>query len=503
MSLRRNILANYIGQAFAALIGLVMVPVYVRYMGAEAYGLVGFFTMLQAWFQLLDLGLTPTLSRELSRFQAGVLEGRKAAAMVRTLEWSFGGLGILGALAVCLAAGWIARDWLKAQHLGQEELRLSVAFMGDFLGGGGGGGILGGGLAGLERMVTLNLATVTIATLRSVGVVAIFLFWTTSPSGFFAYQLVVAALELVVMGGLFYRAFPMQTAGMAPSWQSLGDILGLSGGMAFLAGMWVVVSQTDKLVLSWVLGLKDYGCFMVTVTLTSAISMLAAPISQALQPRFSILAAQHRDAELTTLYRTSTQATSAIVFALAGVMSCFAGPLLQAWTGNAEVAREAARPLPLYALGYAVVTLLGLAFLVQFAYGKVRWHVIGNCLFGAIWIPGAYLSASYAGAVGTGWVWLVGNCAFLILWLPYVHFRLIRSLWWRWLICDIGLIVLAEAALLALVSRIDVATLGRIGTGAALGLATACVALAGVLAGAESRPALFRLSRSLFAAKPA
>jgi O-antigen/teichoic acid export membrane protein len=314
-------------------------------------------------------------------------------------------------------------------------------------------------------------------------VVAIFLFWTTSPSGFFAYQLVVAALELVVMGGLFYRAFPMQTAGMAPSWQSLGDILGLSGGMAFLAGMWVVVSQTDKLVLSWVLGLKDYGCFMVTVTLTSAISMLAAPISQALQPRFSILAAQHRDAELTTLYRTSTQATSAIVFALAGVMSCFAGPLLQAWTGNAEVAREAARPLPLYALGYAVVTLLGLAFLVQFAYGKVRWHVIGNCLFGAIWIPGAYLSASYAGAVGTGWVWL--------------------SLWWRWLICDIGLIVLAEAALLALVSRIDVATLGRIGTGAALGLATACVALAGVLAGAESRPALFRLSRSLFAAKPA
>ena len=31
-------------------------PLYIKYMGAEAYGLVGFFTMLQAWFGLLDMG---------------------------------------------------------------------------------------------------------------------------------------------------------------------------------------------------------------------------------------------------------------------------------------------------------------------------------------------------------------------------------------------------------------------------------------------------------------
>ena len=57
MSLKRNILANYVGQLYVTLIGILLVPMYVKYMGAEAYGLVGFYAMLQAWFMLLDMGL--------------------------------------------------------------------------------------------------------------------------------------------------------------------------------------------------------------------------------------------------------------------------------------------------------------------------------------------------------------------------------------------------------------------------------------------------------------
>lgn len=55
MSLKKNILANYLSQIYVSLVGIVMVPVYVKYMGAEAYGLIGFYAMLQAWFQLLDV----------------------------------------------------------------------------------------------------------------------------------------------------------------------------------------------------------------------------------------------------------------------------------------------------------------------------------------------------------------------------------------------------------------------------------------------------------------
>ena len=51
--------------------GFVFVPVYISYLGIEAYGLIGLFATLQAWLSLLDLGLSPTLNREMARLRGG------------------------------------------------------------------------------------------------------------------------------------------------------------------------------------------------------------------------------------------------------------------------------------------------------------------------------------------------------------------------------------------------------------------------------------------------
>jgi O-antigen/teichoic acid export membrane protein len=71
MTLRRNVAANYLGQGWTALMGLAFIPVYIRYLGIEAWGLVGFMAIMQAWLALLDMGLAPTLGREMARFYAG------------------------------------------------------------------------------------------------------------------------------------------------------------------------------------------------------------------------------------------------------------------------------------------------------------------------------------------------------------------------------------------------------------------------------------------------
>ena len=66
-----------------------MVPLYIKYMGPEAYGLVGFFAMLQAWFNLLDMGLTPTIARETARFRGGATDALSYRRLVRALEGVF------------------------------------------------------------------------------------------------------------------------------------------------------------------------------------------------------------------------------------------------------------------------------------------------------------------------------------------------------------------------------------------------------------------------------
>ena len=54
--LKINILASYASQIYIVAVSILILPLYVKYMGAEAYGLVGFFAMLQALFGLLDFG---------------------------------------------------------------------------------------------------------------------------------------------------------------------------------------------------------------------------------------------------------------------------------------------------------------------------------------------------------------------------------------------------------------------------------------------------------------
>ncbi len=51
VSIKRNTIANYIGQSYGILVGLIVTPLYLKYLGAEAYGLVGFFALMQAWLQ--------------------------------------------------------------------------------------------------------------------------------------------------------------------------------------------------------------------------------------------------------------------------------------------------------------------------------------------------------------------------------------------------------------------------------------------------------------------
>lgn len=65
------LIAGFASQAYISLIIVTFMPIYLRNMGAEAFGLVGFFLMLQTWLQLLDLGMSSTFSREMSLYRAG------------------------------------------------------------------------------------------------------------------------------------------------------------------------------------------------------------------------------------------------------------------------------------------------------------------------------------------------------------------------------------------------------------------------------------------------
>ena len=110
--------------------GLAFVPIYIRYLGVEAWGLVGFMSMLQAWLTLLDMGLSPTLSREMARFQAGAHSAQSIRDLLRSMEVIYGGVAVAVVGTVWLIAPWVAVHWLSATQLPVTSVAQAIGMMG-------------------------------------------------------------------------------------------------------------------------------------------------------------------------------------------------------------------------------------------------------------------------------------------------------------------------------------------------------------------------------------
>jgi len=207
MSLRANALANFGGQFFAAALVLVLAPAYIDALGLEAWGLVGILAMLSVWFNLLDVGLTPAISRELAaRGQGNAAAARAAAGLVRCVEWIYLAVVISVISVVALAASSVATGWLNLSVLQAGPAGQALMLIGVVVGLRLYENIYRAVLTGLEELLVLNLLSSVFALLRWGGGLAFILtFGPPNVVDLFAWQAAVSALSLLVFAIVGHR----------------------------------------------------------------------------------------------------------------------------------------------------------------------------------------------------------------------------------------------------------------------------------------------------------
>lgn len=443
MSLKTNIISNYLSQFYVTLIGIAMVPLYIKYMGAEAYGLIGFFAMLQAWFNLLDMGLSTTMARETARFSGGATDAINYRQIVRALEILFFSVALVGGLSLFSAASLIAGNWLKATALPFGEIQRAVELMAIIIAMRWLCGLYRGAVSGAERFALLGVFNSGIATLRFVAVLPILIFVGATPTIFFGFQAVAAVIELLGLILIAYRLLPRISKGQRPSFNltSLRPVLKFSLTVAFTSSAWVFVTQTDKLVLSSVLPLAEYGYFTLAVLLASGVMLIGAPISNSIIPRLAKLEAAGDHTGLIQLYRQATQFVVVIAGSVSVTLAFFAEPMLWIWTGDRVLAERAAPILSLYALGNGVLVASAFPYYLQYAKGDLSLHLVGNAIFVILLIPTVIWAATQHGAVGAGFAWLGINAVSFFAWLPLVHRKFEPNLNAKWYGQDVLAIV--------------------------------------------------------------
>jgi O-antigen/teichoic acid export membrane protein len=315
-------LLSLAAQGWAALLALICVPVYIRVLGMEAFGLIGFYYLLQALLRALDLGLTPTVVREMAR--ASATGAGEVPALARTFELLFTAVAVLIALGIAALAPWLAADWVRSEHLPLTEVTRCVLVMGVQCGVNWLSAFYQSALLGLERQVCLNALRLVEMSAASLGAIALIVFISPRVELVFYWQLGTATAALLAYALALRQALP----GTAPRRFRLVYLQrarGFAAGMTGITLGGLALAQMDKIYLSKTLPLEEFGDYsLAALAAATVFAVLQAPVAHIMYPRFAALVAQRDADHLRGLYHLTVQLMAVLALPIVVVWLLFA-----------------------------------------------------------------------------------------------------------------------------------------------------------------------------------
>lgn len=419
-------------------------PLYLHRLGVEAYGLVGFCATVLISAQILELGLSQALTRELARHAGG--QSPDARSLFLSLERLYLVLAAIFGGCLFLAAPLLGRV-VGAAELPPGTVATALQLIAVLMALQLLVNLYVAGLLGLEQVKLAALLRAGTATLAAAGGVGVIYWGYPSVLALFAWFGAVAAGGALAARLLLASRLP---GGAAAAFRP-ALVLGLwrfAGGMTAITTAAVLVSQLDRWLLIHLLPLGQFGYYALAASLAAAVNLIVSPLFGTLFPRFSFLAARDDAEGMRRVYSAATQALGATVVPLALTLSLFSHEVLRLWTRDAAVAQQASTVLSLLVLGSMLNGLMNVPYALHLALGNTRLVLAINLAGIAFLVPAILALAPRWGPPGAALAWLGFNVVFAALAVPITHRRLPRWGAARWLGRDV--LPGAAAALLVL-----------------------------------------------------
>jgi O-antigen/teichoic acid export membrane protein len=435
--LKRNIVANFLGQAGPATLAILLVPIYVQLLGTEGFGLVGLFSSLQAVLAVLDLGLSTTTNREISRTVSLTNSAGTCRDLVRTFEITYLAVGCLIGIGFVANAHAIATGWVHSERLSADTIRRAVMIFGITVALRWPIALYVGVLRGLERQVLLNCLAVTVAILRSVGAVAVLLFVSPTVTAFLSWQLLVGTLEVLAFAIVAWHELPQSRE--APARFEAGilrRLWKLSARMSAISILAVILKQTDRILISKLLPLDQLGYYSVAATVSAGLLLFSGAVFAAVFPRFgSLLTTANEDAVGITYHRAS-QIVAYFVAPMAAILIFFSRSVLELWTGSTDISANAHIVLSVLALAALINSMMQVPYALQLASGIVWLPFWTNAIGVLVLTPLTYVCVTRFGIAGAGIAWASFNVMYYGLVPRIMHRHVLRGHLREWVLRD-------------------------------------------------------------------
>jgi len=365
--MKRAIISNLAGTLINLIFSLITVPIQIRLLGVEAFGLVGFIASLQIILVLLDFGLSSSVVREIA---ANHRDDKLNAAIIQTSATVYWAVATVVGIAVFMSADWISVHWLNSQTLTPDYLAGCVRIIAAYMILTWPVGHYANVLFALKRLDLVNgLRIFTSFTSQFGGIVLIYL--TRDVAVFLMWLALNALLSITLHMSFVRRVFDGVSLLPGISRQAVGQLWHTAFNMNIVSSAATIYTQLDKLLISSLLPLSQLGYYNVAYRLMVASTLIPVTIGGSILPTMTEQFARGAHHQLTLIYNRVTQLMLYIMSGFAFGLIFWGQDVIRIWT-SAETASNAYQVLGLLSLGALLNTVTILTYQLLLATGHSR-----------------------------------------------------------------------------------------------------------------------------------
>lgn len=437
MSTKRSTIAqntgyNLAGSALPLLLSLVTIPLYIRVIGSERYGVLTLAWLLLGYLGLFDLGLGRATAFQIAALKQA--SGEERASTFWTAIYVNSAIGVVGAGIMWAIATYYFEHGISVDSHLRPELINSVPFLAMSVPVATLIGVLSGALQGREQFLRTN--AISVASTALFQILPLGVAWQFGP---YLPWLLMAALvarfvAIAVLAGWCYveiaRGFHRGI-----DRNRVRELLGFGGWISLTSFLGALLVLTDRFLIGAVLGAAAVTLYSVPFQLTQRVAILPSALTAALFPRLSgAHANEERDIADLSFRALASLLTLPV---LVGVL--LVGPFLQLWVG-AKIGTAAAPLGRLLLIGFWLNAFALLPFTRLQASG--RPDLVVKVLLAQVvpYIIGLIVAMKYYGLLGCA-VMFVVRCLIDLLLLSLTLERRVSGL--KSLSINCGLLVAA------------------------------------------------------------
>lgn len=434
-----HVVLNFLANLGAALFGIFITPFVLRRWGPEAYGLLATGLLMQTLFGLLEIGFSYGMVKMLA--EANTKNDRQHGARIvfSSVEKCY----LIISLGLVTVFYFIFDSKLGGQLFeGAAQVSGGLTTLQLF-----GPMIACQTLVMLYRNALLGLGAQGAASVSLFGTTLLrllgaWIVFNNPGGGIDRYCLVLVGslgLEAFFMWLLLHQTWLGDRLRLPFRWGNIKVVLGFSLGLSMVAVSQAMLTQLDRLLLTQLLPLRDFGYFSLALTIANGLVLFHSPISNAAYPVLvRIFSTVGIGQEFLLSVHHFSRWVSVLTTGVFLFVFVFSDQLVQIWLSPNFDYHALTLVIRFMMVGIYLNALVQIPLFTQFCQGVTRFAIGYNIFLMFLVIPLTLWAVPEYGLIAVGWIWVLSNACLLAYHVWLIHNRFLPNFWRDWLVKDIA-----------------------------------------------------------------